>query len=146
MCSCDWPFVCIRVASDAVRLLCMSPKDTFGPRLCARRFTTNALGTFIQIVDDIVVVVGSVIVHVSVLQEFWSAKNETEKRRCNESSPRPCGVAKEMETLTGPNVCTVEVVYDSCRLLVAELRPRVMEPLRLQLLLVPSMHATNEKL
>lgn len=62
-------------------LLRMSPENTFGPCLCTRHLTIDTFRTFIQIVDDIVVVVGSVIVHVSILQEFWSANLRSDERK-----------------------------------------------------------------
>lgn len=52
-------------------LLCVGPQHTFCPGLCSWDFGIFSLGAFVQIIYDIVVVVSSIVVHVTVLQEFW---------------------------------------------------------------------------
>lgn len=55
-------------------LLCMCPEHTFGPCLCTGYVNVYATGSFVQIIDYIVIVIGAVIVHVFVLQELWPKK------------------------------------------------------------------------
>lgn len=122
-----------------ILLLRMSPENTFGPCLCARHLTIDTFRTFIQIVDDIVVVVGSVIVHVSILQEFWPAIVKTGKS--GKKIVHEMHISMWWGALTEPSVCTVEAAYDSCRLLVVELRLRV-RPQRHRFLQVPTEQTT----
>lgn len=49
----------------------MCAEDSFGPRLSAWHLDLLAARPLVQIVDDVVVVVGAIIVHVSILQKLW---------------------------------------------------------------------------
>lgn len=49
-------------------------QNTFGPCLWLRWFGGDSAIFLVQIVNDVVVVVESVVVHVVILQEAWSVK------------------------------------------------------------------------
>lgn len=53
-------------------LLFDGSQDSFSPSLGLWRFTLDSAVFFVQIVNNIIVVVESVVVHVVVLQETWS--------------------------------------------------------------------------
>lgn len=48
----------------------MCAEDAFGPCLGSRNLDLLAARTLVQVIDDVVVVVGSIIVHISVLEEL----------------------------------------------------------------------------
>lgn len=54
-----------------VWLLGVCSQDSFGPGLGPWNFRLLATRTLVQVVDDVVVVVGAIVVHVAVLQELW---------------------------------------------------------------------------
>lgn len=92
-------------------LLCVSSQNALGPCLRPGNVAIHSLGTFVQVVYNVVVVVGSVVVHVSVLQELWPGlcKGSTINRSVEVES-----AAKSHSSLTEPSACTAEVVCDSC--------------------------------
>lgn len=59
-----------------VAVLLVRAKDAFGPVLGTRHLRLDATRPLVQIIDDVVVVVGAVIVHVLVLQELWPAQGK----------------------------------------------------------------------
>lgn len=61
-------------------VLGMCAEDSFGPGLSSRNLDLLAARALVQVVDDVVVVVGSIIVHISVLKELWPNKGNKQVR------------------------------------------------------------------
>lgn len=71
-------FMCLHVKyshNNFVCLLGMCAEDSFCPGLSSWYFHLHAARTLVQVVNDVIVVVGAVVVHVTVLQELWPAIN-----------------------------------------------------------------------
>lgn len=68
-----------------VCLLLVGSKDAFSPVLCTRHFCLDATRPLVQIIDDVVVIIGAVIVHVLILKELRPVKKRMQDK-CDKSA------------------------------------------------------------